>query len=73
MVCEICQSPDIAVVAHMSGGVKMVLCAPCDRACRPDDFPDDLPVVSAKECDDFWSAFNNIDPEEWKKIESAWR
>lgn len=39
MKCEVCQSPDVSVVAHMSGGVKWLLCAPCDRACRPDDFP----------------------------------
>lgn len=39
MKCEVCQSPDVSVIAHMSGGVKWLLCAPCDRAARPDDFP----------------------------------
>ena len=47
MVCEICQSPDVAVVAWFPGDSEMVrvlLCAPCDRRNRPDAFPPTPPA-----------------------------
>jgi hypothetical protein len=36
VACSICDSSDVAVIAHMSGGAKMLLCSPCDVTCRSD-------------------------------------
>jgi hypothetical protein len=41
MKCSICESPNVAVIAHTLGDngiVDHLLCAKCDEYCRPDSF-----------------------------------